>query len=166
MFPLKTKLFTIFKCQAWANPARLLWVGHGTSKIMIDYSNVFILRMCSRLPKEVLCSQHATTSKDIWFHRRREHKLTSPVLQAEEVVEVVADERRDLLQVVGSNPGRQERLVGVSEGGVHQQQPWVGTHGLGEARRTVTQKHVAETQRRLAWGRSYSQELQRKVAEK
>lgn len=88
-----------------------------------------------------------------YFGRRR-RALTSPVLQAEEVVEVVADERRDLLQVVGSDPGRQERLVGVSEGGVHQQQPWVGAHGLGEALRAVAQEHIAETHRRLAWGRS------------
>lgn len=93
-----------------------------------------------------------TTSKNIWFHGHRRHKLTSPVLQAEEVVEVVADERRDLLQVVGSNPGCQERLVGISEGGVHQQQPLVGAHGLGESLGTVTQEHVAETHWRLACG--------------
>jgi len=45
--------------------------------------------------------------------------LTSPVLQAVQVAEVVADERRDLLQVVGPNPSRQERLVGIPEGGIH-----------------------------------------------
>lgn len=45
--------------------------------------------------------------------------LTSPVLQAVQVVEVMADKRRDLLQVVGANPGRQERLVGIPEGGIH-----------------------------------------------
>lgn len=31
-------------------------------------------------------------------------KLTSPVLQAVKVAEVVADEWRDLFQVMGSNP--------------------------------------------------------------
>lgn len=107
--------------------------------------------------------QHITTSKDICFHRQLRHKLTSPVLQAEEVVEVVADERRDLLQVVGSNPGCEERLVGVSEGGVHQQQTLVGAHSLGETLWTVTQEHITEAHWRLAWGRSQSQTVQRSV---
>ncbi len=77
-------------------------------------------------------------------------KLTPPVLQTEQVVEVVADEWRDLLQVVGTNPGCQERLVGVPEGGVHQQQTLVGTDSLGESFRTVTQQHVPETYRGVA----------------
>lgn len=77
--------------------------------------------------------------------------LTSPVLQAEEVVEAVADKGRDLLQVVSPDSGRQERLVGVPEGGVHEQQTSVGAHGLGEFLGTVAQQHVAETHRRLAW---------------
>lgn len=115
--------------------------------------------MSSKLPTVVsLGPSHATTSKDFGSDGRRRHKLTSPVLQAEEVVEVVAHKRRDLLQVVGSNPGGQQRLVGVSEGGVHQQQARVGAHGLGKALRAVTQEHVAESHRRLAWGRSYSEE--------
>lgn len=80
--------------------------------------------------------------------------LTSPVLQAEEVVEVVADEGRYLLQVVGADTGREERLVGVPEGGVHEQKTSVGAHGLGESFGTVAQQHVAETHWRLAWQRS------------
>lgn len=80
--------------------------------------------------------------------------LTSPVLQAEEVVEVVADEGRYLLQVVGADTGREERLVGVPEGGVHEQKTSVGAHGLGESLGTVAQQHVAETHWRLAWQRS------------
>lgn len=82
---------------------------------------------------------------------RPTQKLTSPVLQAEKVAEAVADERRDLLQVVGPNPGGQERLVGVPEGGVHQQQTLVGTDGLSESFRAVTQQHVTETNGRVAW---------------
>lgn len=112
------------------------------------------------------CLVKTTTSKNVWFHRHRPHKLTSPVLQAEEVVEVVADERRDLLQVVGSNPGGQERLVGISEGGVHQQQTFVGAHGLGESLGTVTQEHVAETHWRLACGEESKGGASEKCAEK
>lgn len=80
--------------------------------------------------------------------------LTSPVLQAEEVVEVVADEGRYLLQVVGADTGREERLVGVPEGGVHEQKTSVGAHGLGESLGTIAQQHVAETHWRLAWQRN------------
>lgn len=77
--------------------------------------------------------------------------LTSPVLQAEQVVKVVADERRDLLQVVSPDAGRKERLVGIPEGGVHEQETLVVAHGLGESLRAVAQQHVAETHRGLAW---------------
>ena len=80
--------------------------------------------------------------------------LTAPVLQAEEVVEAVADERRDLLQVVSPDAGREERLVGVPEGGVHEQKTLVGAHGLGESLGPVAQQHIAETHRRLTWRRS------------
>lgn len=80
-----------------------------------------------------------------------QHVLTSPVLQAEEVVEVVADEGRYLLQVVGADAGGEERLVGVPEGGVHEQKTLVGADGLGESLRTVAQQHVAEAHGRLAW---------------
>lgn len=83
-----------------------------------------------------------------------QRRLTSPVLQAEEVVEVVADERRYFLQVVSPDTGREERLVGVPEGGVHEQKTSVGAHGLGESLGTVAQQHVAETHWRLAWQRS------------
>lgn len=41
-----------------------------------------------------------------FFFMRQEP--TSPVLQAEKIVEAVADKRRDLLQVVSSNPGGEE----------------------------------------------------------
>lgn len=77
--------------------------------------------------------------------------LTSPVLQAEEVVEVMADERRYLLQVVRPDSGGQERLVGVPEGGVHEQESLMGAHGLGESLGTVAQQHVPEAHRRLTW---------------
>lgn len=84
-------------------------------------------------------------------HSSNTQKLTSPVLQAVKVAEVVADEWRDLLQVVGPKPGGQEGLVGVPEGGVHQQQTLVGTDRLGESLRAVTQQHVTETNGRVAW---------------
>ena len=80
-------------------------------------------------------------------------QLTSPVLQAVKVAEVVADEWRDLFQVVGPNPGCQERLVGVPVRGVHQEQTLVGAHGLGESFGTIAQQHVAETYGGVAWNR-------------
>lgn len=75
--------------------------------------------------------------------------LTSPVLQAKKVAKVVADKWRDLLQVMGPNPGSQERLVSVPECGVHQQEAFVGTDSLGKSFRTITQQHVTETYRRV-----------------
>lgn len=44
----------------------------------------------------------------------------SPVLQAEEVIEVVAHKGSDLLEVMCPDASCQQRLVGVSESGVHQ----------------------------------------------
>lgn len=63
----------------------------------------------------------------------------------------MADERRYLLQVVSPDSGRQQRLVGVPEGGVHEQETLMGAHGLGESLGAVAQQHVAESHRRLAW---------------
>lgn len=75
---------------------------------------------------------------------------TSPVFQAEKVVQVMTDKRRDFLQVVGAHPGGQQGLVGISECGVHQQEALVGTHGLGEALRTIAQQDVTESYRRIS----------------
>lgn len=63
----------------------------------------------------------------------------------------MADERGDLLQVVGPNPGRQDGLVGVSVGRIHQQQALVFTDRLGEPLGTVTEQDVTKTQRRVSY---------------
>lgn len=44
----------------------------------------------------------------------------SPVLQAEEIIEVVAHEWSNLLEVMCPDTGGQQGLVGISEGSVHQ----------------------------------------------
>lgn len=74
-------------------------------------------------------------------------QLTSPVLQAEKVTEAVAHKWRNLLQVMGPNPGCQEGLVSISEGCVHKQQTLVGTDGLGEALGTVTEQNIPKAHR-------------------
>lgn len=81
-------------------------------------------------------------------------QLTSPVLHAEEVVKVVGYKGGDLFEVVGADTGGQERLVGISEGGVHEQQTLVGTHCLSKALWTLPQEDVTEPNRRLTYSTS------------
>lgn len=51
---------------------------------------------------------------------------------------------------MGPNPGRQERLVGVPERGVHQEETLVGSDGFGKSLGTVAQQYVTETYGRIA----------------
>jgi len=79
----------------------------------------------------------------------------SPVLGGEEAVEVVRHVGGALEEVVGAHPGGQQRLVGVSEGRVHQEETFVLSYGFRETSRTLGQKHVAESTRRLeGWNKS------------
>lgn len=77
--------------------------------------------------------------------------LTSPVLDAEEVAEVVSHEGRNLLQVVGADAGGQQGLVGIPVGGVHQEQALVVPDGLGEAGGPFPEQDVPEARGWLAW---------------
>lgn len=75
--------------------------------------------------------------------------LTSPVLQAEEVVEVVGYIGGDFFQVVCPYAGGQQRLVSISECRVHQQQTLVLSHSPRKALRTLPQQDLTESSRGL-----------------
>lgn len=75
---------------------------------------------------------------------------TSPVFHAEEAAEVVSHERCNLFEVMSAHPSGQEWLVGISEGSIHQQQTFVGTHRFGKAFRAFFQQNIPKTR----WRRS------------
>ena len=74
---------------------------------------------------------------------------TAPVLSGEQPVEVVCHVGAAFEQVVSAHSGGQQRLVGVSEGRVHQQQALVVTNRFGETSWALGQQNVTETARRL-----------------
>ena len=55
----------------------------------------------------------------------------TPALKTVGVGEGVAGLVRDVQQINGTNTGSEQRLVGITPGGVHDQATLVGTHGLG-----------------------------------
>lgn len=73
--------------------------------------------------------------------------LTSPVLQREHRTELVRHERSDSLEVVCSDPSGQQRLVGVAERRVHEQQARMFTDCLCKPFRSLGFQYVAPTAR-------------------
>lgn len=91
---------------------------------------VFRLRSTS-LPPAQACPGSVTSS------RKNLYRWTS----------VSTGSEAHLEEVVCPHPGGEQALVGVSEGGVHEQQALVPAHGLSEALGTLTCKDRLEALR-------------------
>lgn len=76
-------------------------------------------------------------------------RRTPPVLHGVQLTEVVRYKRTDFQQVVSAHPGGQQRLMGVSERGVHKEEALVISDGLRERLGALLLVDLPETPGRL-----------------
>lgn len=91
------------------------------------------------------CSRYSPRTEQQKFRFPTNVSLTSPVLNAEKVAEIMGHKGRDFLQVMSADPGGEQGLVCIPECGVHQEQTPMLANGFGKANRALTEKDVPET---------------------